>query len=186
MSNKYIYLVFSKTGTMFSNIISFCTKEDYAHVSLSLDDTFTRMYSFGRKIPEKVLPAGFVEENLYSGVFSMFPKSRCMIYKVPVTTEQYNILIDEISNFKENSNVLKYNILGTSLLYINKPRKRENRYFCSEFVSEVLIKSGIYKTNKAPEEILPLDLLEIYPKTLVYEGYIHESKYLFNTLPSSI
>ncbi len=179
MSNKNIYLVFSKTGTMFSNIISFCTKEDYAHVSISLDSTFTKMYSFGRIIPDKVLPAGFVEENLYSGVFSMFPDSRCMIYRVPVTVEQYNLLCDEINNFKDNKDNLRYNILGTSLLYINKPRKRENRYFCSEFVSEVLINSGIYKTDKLPESILPLDLLEISPKTLIYEGYINESKYLF-------
>ena len=93
MSSKNIYLVFSKTGTMFSHLISLCTHEEYAHVSLSLDNTFTKMYSFGRINPAKVLPAGFVYENIYDGVFAMFPESKCLIYKVSVTEHQYHKLV---------------------------------------------------------------------------------------------
>ena len=84
MSLKNIYLVFSKTGTLFSHLISLCTHEEYAHVSLSLDNSFTKMYSFGRINPAKVLPAGFVYENLYDGVFAMFPESienKTLIYE---------------------------------------------------------------------------------------------------------
>ena len=173
MSCKNIYLVFSKTGTMFSHLISLCTHEEYAHVSISLDDSFTNMYSFGRLNPEKILPAGFVHENLYDGVFAMFPNSRCLIYKVKVTEEQFNKLKYEISLFEKNKDSLRYNVLGTSLIYLNRPIKRKNYYFCSEFVAEVLINSGIFITNKKPQEIFPLDLLSIENKSLIYEGYLN-------------
>lgn len=186
MSKKHIYLVFSKTGTMFSHLISLCTQKEYAHVSLSLDNTFTKMYSFGRINPSRMLPAGFVEENLYSGVFAMFPESKCLIYSVEVTTAQYIKLILEINKFHRNKDSLKYNVLGTGLLYFNKPMKRENFYFCSEFVAEVLINSGIFITDKKPEEIMPLDLLAIKNKTIIYEGYINKSKNIATNMASIV
>lgn len=173
MSTKELYIVFSRTGTLFSNIIAFFTQKEYSHVSISLDSSFKKMYSFGRKIPEKMLPAGFVEENLYDGVFAMFPHSRCLVYKISITSEQYEAIKNELNTFINNKDDYKYNILGTATTLINKPLSRKNYYFCSQFVSEVLIKSGIYKTDKLPELIQPMDLLDIPNKTLVYEGFIN-------------
>lgn len=180
MENKYIYLVLSRTGTMFSNIIALFTRKEYSHVSISLDDSFTKMFSFGRLDPAKVLPAGFVEENLYDGVFAMYPKSRCLVYKLPVTEDQLLILKSELLTFIDNRTDLKYSVLGTATAYFNKPHKRENYYFCSQFVAEVLIKSGIYKTDKLPELIKPMDLLEIENKQFLYEGLINEENYIEN------
>ncbi len=191
MNNKEIYIVLSRTGTMFSNIIALFTQKEYSHVSLSLDSSldssFTQMFSFGRKIPSKVLPAGLVEENLYDGVFAMYPNSRCLVYKVNITDEQFNFLQDEINKFFENKDEYKYSVLGTVTAYFNKPHKREYYYFCSQFVAELLINSGIYKTDKLPEVIKPMDLLEIENKTLFYEGFINEDRsvknnfFLFNS-----
>ena len=100
--------------------------------------------------------------------------------------KQYNNLVNEIRLFENNKDNLKYNILGTSLVYFNIPRKRENYYFCSEFVSEVLINSGIFNTDKKPEEILPLDLLAVENKTLIYEGYINKLNFAIETLSTVI
>ena len=172
MENKDIYIVFSKTGTIFSNVISFFTKKEFAHTSISLDPTFQKMYSFGRINPLYMLPAGFVEENLYSGVFSMFPESKCLIYKVTVSNKQYIDLNNYINKFLSDKSRYKYSILGTFTLLFNKPSKRENYYFCSQFVSEALIESGILKTDKLPEMIKPMDILEIEGKTFIYEGLI--------------
>ena len=179
MINKDIYIIFSKTGTMFSNVISFFTKKEFAHTSISLDPTFQTMYSFGRINPTYVLPAGFVEENLYSGVFSMFPESKCLIYKISVTTEQYISLKAYIDRFLSDKSKYKYSILGTATTLFNVPHKRENYYFCSQFVAEALIESGIYETDKLPELIKPMDLLELKNKTLVYKGKINEH-HLYN------
>ena len=177
MNNKHIYIVLSRTGTTFSNIIALFTQKEYSHVSLSLDASFTQMFSFGRKIPSKVLPAGLVEENLYSGVFAMYPKSKCLVYKIDVTDEQLTYLQNSIDNFFKNKDYYKYSVLGTVTAYFNRPLKREKYYFCSQFVAELLINSGIYKTDKLPEVIKPMDLLEIPNKTFVYEGIISEENY---------
>ena len=174
MNNHDIYIVFSKTGTLFSNVISFFTKKEFAHTSISLDPTFQKMYSFGRINPIYALPAGFVEENLYSGVFAMFEESKCLIYKVSITSEQYETLTNYLEKFLKDKSKYKYSVLGTATTLFNKPVKRENYYFCSQFVAEALIKADIYKTDKLPELIKPMDLLEIENKTLIYEGYINE------------
>lgn len=174
MINNDIYIIFSKTGTLFSNVISFFTKKEFAHISISFDPTFQTMYSFGRINPAYVLPAGFVEENLYSGVFSMFPESKCLIYKVSVTSEQYTSLKNHIDIFLMDKSKYKYSVLGTATLLFNKPIKRENYYFCSQFVAEALIESGIYKTDKLPELIRPMDLLDLENKTLLYKGKINK------------
>lgn len=172
--NNDIYIIFSKTGTLFSNVISFFTKKEFAHTSISLDQTFQTMYSFGRINPAYILPAGFVEENLYSGVFSMFPESKCLIYKISVTTEQYTSLKNYIDKFLSDKSKYKYSVLGTATILFNKSIKRENYYFCSQFVAEALIESGIYKTDKLPELIRPMDLLSLENKTLLYKGKINE------------
>lgn len=177
LNNKHIYIVLSRTGTTFSNVIALFTQKEYSHVSISLDPSFTKMFSFGRKIPSKVLPAGLVEENLYDGVFTLYPKSKCLIYKVNVTKEQYEYLNSSINTFFENKDNYKYSVLGTVTAYFNIPVKREYYYFCSQFIAELLINSGIYKTDKPPEIIKPMDLLEIKNKTLVYEGIINEENY---------
>ena len=100
MNNREIYIVLSRTGTMFSNIIALFTQKEYSHVSLSLDSSFTQMFSFGRKIPSRVLPAGLVEENLYDGVFAMYPNSRCLVYKVNT--------VSNFESFQANRLKLRY------------------------------------------------------------------------------
>lgn len=174
MNNKEVFLVLSRTGTMPSNVIALFTQKEYSHVSISFDKSLTKMYSFGRLNPTKVLPAGFIEENVNDGVFALFPKSRCLVYKLNVTDKQFDKLKLEISKFTDKHTEYKYSIKGAIMAYFKKPYKKDKHYFCSQFVSEVLINSGIYKTEKVPELIKPMDLLEIKDKTFIYEGYANK------------
>ncbi|ASW43199.1 hypothetical protein [Clostridium isatidis] len=171
MKNNYIYLVFSNTGTIISKLLRLCTKDNYVHVSISLDNSFSKMYSFGRLFEYFPIPGGLVEENLRSGLYRKFTKSKCIIYKININEEQYKFLKKELDKFLLNKKKYKYNLLGLLGFYINKPIKRDNYYFCSEFVSHLLIKSRIYNCDKDPALIKPSDLLKIQPKELVYEGF---------------
>lgn len=174
MEKRYIYLVFSKTGTLLSRLITIATDSKYAHSSISLDEDFTRMYSFGRKNPNNPLSAGFVEENIYDGVFKKFIDSKCLIYRIQVTEEQYNLIKSEVNEFLKYKDKYRYNLLGLLGVLINRPLKRDNYYFCSQFVSEILMKSRVFKLNKNPRLIKPCDLLYIDNVEIVYEGYINE------------
>lgn len=175
MRDRYIYLVFTKTGTWLSRLIYMFSDIKYAHASISLDENFTKMYSFGRTNPDNPFSGGFVVESLYEGVYRKFSKCECMIYKVAVTEEQYRSLNQQLERFIREKDQLKYNFLGLWGVLINVPVIRENHYFCSQFVSEVLIKSSIMDNGKTPELIRTDELFEIRNKELIYEGFVNRS-----------
>ncbi|GFZ34163.1 hypothetical protein CSC2_46890 [Clostridium zeae] len=174
MEDRYIYLVFSKTGTWLSKIIYLITKNKYAHSSVSIDDTFTKMYSFGRTSPRNPFSGGFVQENLYEGVYSIFKDSECIIYRIKVSDEQYDQIISEINKFIISKSELKYNFIGLFGVWFNRPIKRKNHYFCTQFVSQVLSNSNIYKFDKKSELIKSDDIIKIPNKELIYKGYVYK------------
>ena len=168
---EHIYLIFSNTGTLLSKFINLYTKDSYVHVSLSFDDKFNKMYSFGRIFPTIPFIGGLVEEDLSEGVFKRFDNTRCLIYKVPVSIDNYNLLKEELNEFLTEKSKYKYNLIGLFSYTIKVPLNRENHYFCSEFISQLLINSKIYNTSKIPGLIKPSDILnEIEPKELISEG----------------
>lgn len=172
MNEKSIYLVFTRTGTWLSNLIYLFTKDEYVHVSIAFDNKFEEMYSLGRKNPKNPFSGGLVKENLNDGVFKAYTNSKCLIYEVSVSQDQYNIVKNLLKSHYEKRNDYRYNLLGLLALYFNISFKRKNHYFCSEFISELLILSEVFETNKTPELIKPMDLLEIEDKHFVYEGLI--------------
>ena len=174
MNQKYIYLVFTKTGTWLSNLICTFSHIKYAHSSISFDSQFTEMYSFGRTIPDNPFSGGFVVENLYEGVFRKFSGCECLIYSVKVTEEQYSSLQQQIENFLREKDKYKYNFLGLFGVLLNKPIKRECRYFCSQYISEILINSTVLKSEKVPELISTKELLTIENKEMIYKGLVNQ------------
>ncbi|MEG1002503.1 MAG: hypothetical protein RSD13_01135 [Clostridium sp.] len=172
MKCKDIYLVFSYTGSNLSNFIKLVTSDNYTHVSLSLDDTFTEMYSFGRKVPTNPFIAGLVKENLYDGTFKLFNKSKCLIYKVKITENQFISLKKDLDNHFSKKDIYRYNFLGLLLVNFKFPYKRSNYYFCSQFVAELLINNEIFSSEKKPEFIKPSDIQSIGHDDILYEGLV--------------
>ncbi len=174
MEHTYIYLVFTKTNTWLSKIIGFVSKIEYPHASISLDNSFTRMYSFGRIDPDNPFSGGFTEENLFEGLFKKSGDCRCLIYRLKVDSSQYSAVQAEVSAFMHRREVYRYNLMGLVGVWFNMPIKRRNHYFCSQFVSEVLIRSQLFHDEKLPELIKTDDLYLIKNKELVYEGPVLE------------
>lgn len=171
MDDCYIYLFLSRTGTVLSNIIHKITGDEYVHISLSLDDTFKKMYAFGRSSFTK---GGLVTEDIHTGIFNHFKEARCLVHKIPVTKKQFLNLQQELNTFMAEQNKYKFSFLGLIGLHFNIYYKREHYYFCSQFIGELLNRSGIYNTSKLPEFMKPSDFLEIENKEFFYEGLICE------------
>ena len=72
---RRIYIVLTYTGTILSKIIKSYTKNEFAHVSISLDIELEQMYSFGRIYPWTPLIGGFVHEHINKGTFKKFNKT---------------------------------------------------------------------------------------------------------------
>lgn len=174
MKHRYIYLVFSKTGTWLWKTINIVTNVKYVHSSISFDESFTEMYSFGRTNPNNPFSGGLVKESFNEGVYKRFTQSECMIYKVNVTEDQYQAIRTGLEAFLQAKDNYKYNFLGLFGVLLNISVKRKNYYFCSQFVSELLIKGNVFNFSKEPELISTTDLLELDNMELVYEGYINK------------
>ena len=60
---KRIYFVLTYSGTALGQIIRFKTRKKYTHVSISLDESLEKMYSFSRINPYNCFIGGFMHEK---------------------------------------------------------------------------------------------------------------------------
>jgi hypothetical protein len=174
MDSKYIYLVFAKTGTWLSRLICAFSEIEYAHSAISFDDHFNKMYSFGRINPDNPVSGGFVQESLFDGVYKKFSKSRCLIYRVAVTEEQFYALQNQIEKFVSDKDRYKYNFIGLFGILLNIQIKREYHYFCSQFISEILMKCNVYDFKTTPELMKTNELFKIKNKEMIWQGFANE------------
>lgn len=175
---KEIYIVLTHTGTTLSSIIKYYTKEKYSHVSIGLDCDLKELYSFGRINPYNPYKAGFIHEDLNKGTFARFRNTIGAVYSLKVTDEQYAEISSEIEQMKLNKDKYKFNIIGLFLVSINKKYKRENRFYCAEFVKHILETS--LNRELLPEIVKPMDFLEIENMELLYEGLFKKYRYKYN------
>ncbi len=155
--DHYVYIMLSDTGTLFTNLIKKYTKAPYNHVSLSFDPELKELYSFGRKNPKNPIHGGFVKEDVLTGTYSHYKDTTCVIYKLEVTEREMEKMKRILNVFIKNDNKYLYNILGVIGVSLKEPIEFSNSFFCSQFVAEILHRSGIKLWDKLPVMVTPDD-----------------------------
>lgn len=172
---KEIYIVTTYTGTVLSTVIKRLSNVPYAHVSLSLNLALSPMYGMGRKYARTPIIAGLVQENISQGLYALKPNTRCRVYSLVVTEQQYNRLKSNLERSWENRDIYKYDVRGLIRLKINRAKPiSKNKYVCSNFVADILEESGIKIFDKPSYTIQPKDYLENKHLKLIYEGLLSE------------
>lgn len=171
--NNNIYILLSHSGSMFSKTIKIFSKDTYTHVSIALDEDLKELYSFGRIKPYNPILGGFVREDIVNGTYGRFPETKCALYSLEIDDKQYSRLKQELYKFKLESEKYGYNLLGVMSAAFNKPIHRRYSYFCSQFVSEILLNSGIKIIDKDPSLTSPMDFINCDELECVYEGYLN-------------
>lgn len=169
---KNIYIVTTYTGTFLSCLIKRMSKTPYAHVSIALNSDLKPMYSFGRLNPKTPIFAGFVEENINEGLYAIRENTMCRVYALSVTDSQYEKLKTNIKKVSNNRKEYYYDIKALVYLSMNKSRKKDNKYVCSNFVADMLEKSDIDILNKPSYQVRPDDFYNLEEFTLEYEGLL--------------
>ena len=167
---KKIYLIQMDTKTIPSKLISLCTLYNYSHVAISFNKNCDYIYSFGRRGVYSILNGGFTMESKNGAFFKRFKNTKCRIYEIEVTNEQYYSLIRIIKYMKKNSDVYGYDYLGIILRYLRIPITFKNKYVCSYFVAELLENANIYTFDKKTCFIKPSDFEGINKFDLIYTG----------------
>ena len=169
---KKIYIILTHTGTALSTIIKYYTKDEFSHISISLDENLEEMYSFGRLNPYNPFWGGFVHENIKYGTFKRFKNTRTEIYSLEVENEQYKRLEKIIKYFNTHKQKYSFNILGLICVSIKKKIKRRNNFYCAEFVKHVLKSAGVTSVSGLPKIIKPEDFKNIEGLNLEYQGLL--------------
>ncbi|MMZ57972.1 hypothetical protein D3C76_629120 [compost metagenome] len=169
-----VYILLTNTGTLFTKMIKTYTKAPYNHASISFDRTLTEMYSFGRKNPNNPLNGGFVKEDIKTGTFSKYPNTTCVIYELQVTEREVEKMQRVLQLFIRSRNKFLYNILGVIGVALQEPVEFSNSYFCSQFVAEILERSGIKLWDKLPALVTPDDFRQSDRLRLIYEGKLSD------------
>jgi len=169
-----IYILASQTGTILSKIIQRITKETYSHVSISLDSSLEKTYSFGRIFPRNPVYGGFVKESPYHGVFKLFKDTKIKLIRVDVAEETYNKAKKILEEMYQQRKEYGYNYIGLITAFWDKSHPSEKRFYCSEFVRDILVNTDILKPELFREVAKPNDFAELDVGESIFEGYLRD------------
>lgn len=171
---KPVYIVVSQTGTILSRILKLVTRREYNHASISLADDLHIMYSFGRKKPYNPFLGGFVKESADFGTFKRFSNTRAIVLKTYISSEEYSKLCSLIDFMVDNPLNYHYNYLGLYLAAFKICFSSQNRYYCSEFVKDILIKYHVKGADKLGKIVHPMSFLSLPEVQTVYCGKLKD------------
>ncbi len=166
----YIYVVLSQTGSFLGRIIRLVTHGEYSHASICLDRDFKELYSFGRLHSYNPVFGGYVKESPDYGTFKRFRKTRVSILRLEVEADRYERIRAYLEHMYEDRERYKYNYTGLFWAAFNRAVRHKDRYYCSEFVGEVLKQFGVIEACALGPVIKPMDFLKLPGSDVVYRG----------------
>ena len=165
---KKVYIVLSRSNTIVAHLVRTFTRKYYTHASIAFEKDLNSFYSFGRKNPKMLLPAGFINEGVNTGYFGLWPETKIRVLEIEVDDKEFYSLETNIAEFENHSEEYRYNILGLVTAYLHIKWSRPKHYTCSGFVAYCM--RHIFKSNKhysltQPEDFYKFNFKKIYEGT---------------------
>ena len=167
---KTLYIFLTRSGTLLSDLVYRLTGAQYTHISLAFDEDLSCLYSSTRKNGYTMFPAGPSREYLNRGVFLMRGDIPCALYALEVTDEAYIRAKRRTQHMMRHEELYRFNSLGLLLCWLHIRWQRRRHYFCSQFVSEVLEKSGAMELPKHSTLMHPSDYTTLPQLRCLYQG----------------
>ncbi len=172
--DKEIYLVLTQTDSFLSHLIRVYTGADYNHISIALSSDLEPMYSFGRRQAYNPYWGGFVKEHLHSGTFKRFPRTRAVVLSLSVSETSYNGIRDVLEEMYESKEQFGYDFIGLCLAAIKVEKRRNNKYYCSDFVKTIFRKYNVPGAEDLKTFTAPSDFLSFPGTKVIYRGLLKE------------
>lgn len=169
---RSIYILLTRSKTIASRMIHMVTEAPYTHSSLSFGDDLEQLYSFGRKYTHLPLPAGLRIESLDKGFFKAYSDIPCTLYEYRIPADAYDRAKAIVDDMIGEQSRYRYSMLGLLYCRMGWDIDRGDKYFCSEFIAEVLEKSGAMPLPKVPRLIKPIDFAHLPGAIRHYEGNV--------------
>lgn len=178
----FIYILLTRSTTLFSRLIHAVIGGEYTHVSIGVEGPGGSFYSFGRLFPRLPFPGGMVKEGVGQGFFAVYPQIPCCLLSIPVSDDIYWSLTNSLQNMYQQRDKYRYNLLGTICSLIHRPIHRKYHKFCSEFVAQMLKESGAVGAIE-PALVRPMDMFSLPGIKILYRGnveYLKELEICYN------
>lgn len=169
-----MYIVLSQTGSFLSKILKVITKAKYNHSSISLTKDLTNMYSFGRLKVSNAFIGGFVRESIHEGMFKHFKNTDAAVFMINVPADTYDGIRKRLEQMYLDRDKYSYNTIGLITAFFGCHLKRKNKYYCSDFVYEVLSDFDIVSSSSFDKIVKPIDFYSYFQENLIYEGKFRE------------
>lgn len=170
---KYVYVILTATESVVAKVVHLLMRDRYTHSALALDETLANMYSFSRAYSRFPFYGRFRSENVHEGFLGRCRSVPAKVIAIPVTDEQYQLVEERLSYFRNSRKHYGYNYIGMFLNLIGKSYAPKDRYTCSQFVSETLEQCGAVQFNRPYSLIRPMMLNELDGK-VIFEGELKE------------
>lgn len=156
---KTIFILLVRYTDTFSKLANFIMRGKYTHASIGLSGDKRTFFSFNTV-------KGFCIER----PVKRKRKNDCELYRLGVSEETYADIETRICNFRSNAVEYKYNFIGAFLGALRIPVRFKKRYFCSQFVSELLALSGAAEIKRKPALYFPKHFAKEPQLELCYQG----------------
>ena len=171
---KKIYILLTRSGTILSKMVHLITTDTYTHASIAFDENLETLYSSSRKNGRTMFPAGPCTERLDSGYYQGHGQIPCAVYELQVSDEAYENAKLEVARIMEKVGEYHFNIIGLLLCRLNIPFRRKRHFFCSQFVSEILMRSRALHLPKDTALMRPNDYTTIPELLCCFQGRLNE------------
>ncbi len=171
---KTIYILLTRSDTLLSRLVQIFTADPYTHASISFDQSLQPLYSSARKNGETMFPAGPCTEVFHRGFYYKHRNIPCALYALHVPDEVYEAARSEAQDFARNSHLYSFNILGLILCKLNIPFHPKSKYFCSQFVAEILHRSQALELPKDTSLMKPMDYTHLPQMHCQYQGRLRD------------
>lgn len=162
MTYKKIYVLMTRYPGYNAKFLAWCTRFPYTHTSVGFEDDMDTFYTFVSK--------GFLVESIRKYEKPDRPSFPCALYEISVPEKTYNNVKALVMTYKARKEQLKYSTLGLVCCFLKIPLKRKNKYFCSQFVAEVLQKSKVLRLKKKSTLYFPKDISKHKELKLIFIG----------------
>lgn len=171
-NNEHIYIVFSSTPYMMGRFVRLFVDGKYNHVSISVDEDLSEVYSFARFYRQAPFFGGFVKES--AGRFHVGSKiSDIIVCAVPVSAEKKADLTKRLHAMQKERDKYLYNLFSAVCVPIKKRIFVRDAYTCVEFAALVLRLIGF---GIGERDFLSIDqLMDMLMQYKIYEGPFPEA-----------
>lgn len=147
MEQQYIYIVLVRPWTGLGVIARRVMSYEYSHIAVCLEKPFRDFITFSRRHHYTPWNCGFMHETLDSYMFGKHDYIKLKVFKVPVTTEKKEKIIDFINEIEVDGKY-KFNIFSMITMPILHGVLIKHAHNCMSFTAKILELSGCVQMDR--------------------------------------